>query len=497
MSSIASTGASSYPLDEVRLLAPVRPRKFLAIGLNYADHIAESGMEAPQFPVFFNKQVTCVVGPDDDVHMPRVSSLLDYEGELAIVIGTRCRHVPVERAHEVIAGYTIANDVSVRDWQVRTPTMTMGKSFDTHGPLGPWLVTPDELGDPHDLAIRTYVNDELRQDGNTREMIYNCFQQIAHLSEAFTLEPGDVIATGTPGRDRRRTPAVPGRPAQGRRRRPRSDRRDRRAVQHRGRGARGLPRPRDGGRGGMGALTTENELLWPSFHGPDDLAAVERVPLSERGLPASTYELVRRAAELWPARPAVSVMPDAESFHTPLVRTFAELAGDVHRAAAVLAELGVRRGEAVAVVSVNCAEMLPLLLAAEAVGIYTPINPGLTAEHATELVRRSGAGVIVASGPELDPHVWAHAREIATNTGARALLAFRPTAASENRPRSSRSTASRSPTSKPGWPRPATAGCHPRRLGRATSPATCIPAARLALRSSPRARTRTRSPTHG
>jgi 2-keto-4-pentenoate hydratase/2-oxohepta-3-ene-1,7-dioic acid hydratase in catechol pathway len=184
--------------EDVRLLAPVLPRKFLAIGLNYADHIAEAGMEAPQFPVFFNKQVTCVVGQDDDVHMPRVSSLLDYEGELAIVIGTRCRHVPEDRAHEVIAGYTITNDVSVRDWQLRTPTMTLGKSFDTHGPLGPWIVTPDELGDPHDLPIKTYVNDELRQDGSTRDMIYTCFQQVAHLSEAFTLEPGDVIATGTP-----------------------------------------------------------------------------------------------------------------------------------------------------------------------------------------------------------------------------------------------------------------------------------------------------------
>jgi 2-keto-4-pentenoate hydratase/2-oxohepta-3-ene-1,7-dioic acid hydratase in catechol pathway len=190
--------AERHALGGVRLLAPVQPRKFLAIGLNYADHIAESGMEAPEYPVFFNKQVTCVVGPGDDVHMPRVSHLLDYEGELAVVIGERCRHVPEERAYEVIAGYTIANDVSVRDWQLRTPTMTMGKSFDTHGPLGPWLVTPDELGDPQDLAIRTYVNDELRQDGNTREMIYSCFQQVAHLSEAFTLEPGDVIATGTP-----------------------------------------------------------------------------------------------------------------------------------------------------------------------------------------------------------------------------------------------------------------------------------------------------------
>jgi 2-keto-4-pentenoate hydratase/2-oxohepta-3-ene-1,7-dioic acid hydratase in catechol pathway len=187
-----------HPLDGVRLLAPVQPRKFLAIGLNYGDHIAESGMEAPQFPVFFNKQATCVVGPDDAVHMPRVSSLLDYEGELAVVIGTRCRHVPVERAPEVILGYTITNDVSVRDWQLRSPTMTMGKSFDTHGPLGPWIVTQNELGDPHELSIRTFVNDELRQDGSTREMIYDCYEQVAHLSQAFTLEPGDVIATGTP-----------------------------------------------------------------------------------------------------------------------------------------------------------------------------------------------------------------------------------------------------------------------------------------------------------
>ena len=102
-------------------------------------------------PVFFNKQVTCVVGPGAEVHMPKVSTFLDYEAELALVIGKRCRHVPVERAHEVIAGYTCANDVSVRDWQGRAQTMTIGKSFDTHGPLGPWLVTPDEVGDPQDL----------------------------------------------------------------------------------------------------------------------------------------------------------------------------------------------------------------------------------------------------------------------------------------------------------------------------------------------------------
>jgi 2-keto-4-pentenoate hydratase/2-oxohepta-3-ene-1,7-dioic acid hydratase in catechol pathway len=193
-----TAGAPRRPLAESRLLAPASPRKYLAIALNYADHIAEMGMEAPEVPVFFNKQVTCVTGPGAEVHMPKVSTLLDYEAELAVVIGERCRHVPVERAHEVIAGYTCANDLSVRDWQGRAQTMTIGKSFDTHGPLGPWLVTPDEVGDPQDLRVRCYVNDELRQDASTAEMVFDCFQQVSHLSEAFTLEPGDVIATGTP-----------------------------------------------------------------------------------------------------------------------------------------------------------------------------------------------------------------------------------------------------------------------------------------------------------
>ena len=194
------TGAHAprLKLAEVRLEAPVRPRKFLAIGLNYADHVKESGLEAPPFPVFFNKQTTCVAGPHDPIHLPRVSPLLDYEGELAFVIGRRCRHVPRDRAHEVIAGYLVVNDVSVRDWQLRTPTMTLGKSFDTHGPMGPWLVTPDEIGDPHSLEIRTWVNGELRQHSSTRELIFDCFAQVEHLSTAFTLEPGDVVTTGTP-----------------------------------------------------------------------------------------------------------------------------------------------------------------------------------------------------------------------------------------------------------------------------------------------------------
>ena len=187
-------------LAEVKLEAPVmRPRKFLAIGLNYADHIAETGRPAPEFPVFFNKQVTCVNAPFDPIWMPRVSDKLDYEGELAFVIGRRCRHVPKERAREVIAGYLICNDVSVRDWQQRSPTMTLGKSFDTHGPLGPWLVTADEVGDPHVLDLETTIDGERRQKSNTKHLVFDCFAQVETLSTAFTLEPGDVISTGTCG----------------------------------------------------------------------------------------------------------------------------------------------------------------------------------------------------------------------------------------------------------------------------------------------------------
>ena len=195
----ALDGAPRLPLADVRLEAPIaRPPKFLAVGLNYADHVAESGREVPQHPTIFNKQSTCVAGPTDPVHLPRASHVLDYEGELGFVIGRRCRHVSRDDAVDVIAGYLVVNDVTVRDWQLRVPTWTMGKSFDTHGPIGPWIVTPDELSDPHQLSLRTWVNDELRQESNTKELIFDCFTLVEHLSTAFTLEPGDVIATGTP-----------------------------------------------------------------------------------------------------------------------------------------------------------------------------------------------------------------------------------------------------------------------------------------------------------
>jgi 2-keto-4-pentenoate hydratase/2-oxohepta-3-ene-1,7-dioic acid hydratase in catechol pathway len=195
----AARAKSRLPLAAVRLAAPIlRPPKFLAIGLNYADHVAEAGLPTPEVPTVFNKQSTCVTGPHDPVHMPRVSSVLDYEGELGFVIGRRCRHVPRARAGEVIAGYLVVNDVTVRDWQFRVPTWTMGKSFDTHGPLGPWLTSADEI-DPSGLRLRTWVNGELRQDSSTKQLIFDCAAIVEHLSTVFTLEPGDVIATGTPG----------------------------------------------------------------------------------------------------------------------------------------------------------------------------------------------------------------------------------------------------------------------------------------------------------
>jgi 2-keto-4-pentenoate hydratase/2-oxohepta-3-ene-1,7-dioic acid hydratase in catechol pathway len=234
--------APRLALADVQLLAPAMPRKYLAIALNYADHIAEMGMEAPEVPVFFNKQVTCVTGPGTEVHMPKVSTLLDYEAELALVIGKRCRHVPVEQAHEVIAGYTCANDLSVRDWQGRAQTMTIGKSFDTHGPLGPWLVTPEEIGDPQDLRVRCYVNDELRQDASTAEMVFDCFQQVSHLSEGLHARARRRDRHRHPGRRRHRPQADPRERPPRRRHGAGRDRANRRTGQRRGARARRFSR---------------------------------------------------------------------------------------------------------------------------------------------------------------------------------------------------------------------------------------------------------------
>ena len=194
-----STGARRVPLEGAPLAAPVpRPPSFVAIARNYDAHIKELGHERPDHQTWFSKQPTCVVGPGAPIEVPLVSTTVDYEGELGMVVGRRCRHVPADRAFEVVAGFTVVNDVSVRDWQWRSPTMMMGKGFDTHGPTGPWIVTTDEVGDPGGLAVRTTVNGTVRQDGTTADMIFTCAQMIEHLSTAFTLEPGMLIATGTP-----------------------------------------------------------------------------------------------------------------------------------------------------------------------------------------------------------------------------------------------------------------------------------------------------------
>jgi 2-keto-4-pentenoate hydratase/2-oxohepta-3-ene-1,7-dioic acid hydratase in catechol pathway len=196
---VAASRVGRQPLDRDALAAPIQhPGKFLAVGLNYADHIAESGAPTPDYPTVFAKMSSCVNGPYDDVLRPAVSDELDYEGELGFVIGTRCRHVPRERAREVIAGYLVVNDFTVRDIQHRTGQWTLGKSFDTHGVTGPWIVTGDEI-DPHSLPIRTFVNGELRQSSNTSNLIFDCFAQVEIISSICTLEPGDIVATGTPG----------------------------------------------------------------------------------------------------------------------------------------------------------------------------------------------------------------------------------------------------------------------------------------------------------
>ena len=196
-----SSATPALQLADVRLLAPVeRPGKYLAIGMNYAKHLEEAdklGVARAKHQTWFNKQTTCLSGPYDDID-PGVTEKLDYEVELAAVIGRPAKRVSEAQATQHVFGYLVANDVSARDWQFHTPTFTMGKSFDTHGPVGPWIVTADEIDDPQSLDLRCYVNGELRQSSNTSQMIHSLSQQIAYLSTAFTLEPGDLIATGTP-----------------------------------------------------------------------------------------------------------------------------------------------------------------------------------------------------------------------------------------------------------------------------------------------------------
>jgi 2-keto-4-pentenoate hydratase/2-oxohepta-3-ene-1,7-dioic acid hydratase in catechol pathway len=174
-------------------------RNFIAIGLNYADHAAESGVPVPDEPVIFNKMPTCICGPNDNTMIPKGSTKLDYECELGVVIGKRARYLGKEKAMDAVAGYCISNDVSERAFQLEHgQTICKGKGCETFGPLGPWLVTRDEIRDPQNLAMWTRVNGEMRQNGSTATMVFDVAHLVWYCSQLFVLEPGDVIATGTP-----------------------------------------------------------------------------------------------------------------------------------------------------------------------------------------------------------------------------------------------------------------------------------------------------------
>lgn len=195
-----AAAGGGVPLTSVRLEAPVqRPGKIFAIGLNYADHIAESKMETPQRQVWFTKAQTSVNGPYDDIEIAKGTMTNDYEVELVAIIGKGGKHVSADDAAGTIFGYCVGNDVTERMWQHGGPQWSLGKSFDTHAPMGPWIVTADEVDDPHSLGLRCFVNGEQRQSSNTEHLVFNIWSQIEHLSVGMTLEPGDCLFTGTPG----------------------------------------------------------------------------------------------------------------------------------------------------------------------------------------------------------------------------------------------------------------------------------------------------------
>ncbi len=189
----------THPVDSVTFEAPIsRPGKIVALGKNYLDHIEETGSDVPEFPVIFTKFPSSVIGPDDSIVIPKVSSQVDWEVELGIVIGKSCKDVAEDKSLDYIAGYTVINDVSARDLQMNDEQWVRGKSLDTFCPMGPCIVTRDELGNASGLKMHTKVNGIIKQDSSTSDLIYNVIQIVSFLSKSFILEPGDVIATGTP-----------------------------------------------------------------------------------------------------------------------------------------------------------------------------------------------------------------------------------------------------------------------------------------------------------
>lgn len=198
-SAIANSTADTQPLDQVTLLPPVlRPGKVIALGRNYAAHAKEGGAEPPDYPMLFHKTATSLIGAGGTVRIPAGTDRVDFEAELAVVIGKVCKNVEEADAFDYIAGYTVANDVTARDWQRLTTQFTAGKMVDTFGPLGPALVTKDEVPDPGNLNVKSTLNGQVMQDGNTKMMIFSVPFIVSYISKISTLEPGDVILTGTP-----------------------------------------------------------------------------------------------------------------------------------------------------------------------------------------------------------------------------------------------------------------------------------------------------------
>lgn len=202
LTAISAIDLAKFPAvaSDARIGAPIGDsRQFIAIGLNYRKHAEEAGMQIPSDPVVFNKAITCMQGPNDDVVWPEGSEKMDWEVELAVVIGTKAQRVSRDEARKHVAGYCLANDVSERQWQAnRSGQWVKGKSFDTFGPLGPWLVTTDELPNPQNIALSLKVNGIERQRSSTNDMIFSVAEIVSHLSQFMTLLPGDVIVTGTP-----------------------------------------------------------------------------------------------------------------------------------------------------------------------------------------------------------------------------------------------------------------------------------------------------------
>jgi 2-keto-4-pentenoate hydratase/2-oxohepta-3-ene-1,7-dioic acid hydratase in catechol pathway len=191
--------AARKPISSVALTAPVpRPRKIIGVGLNYREHAAEAGIPLPDYPVIFAKFSNTVIGHQEPIVIPAVTDQVDYEGELGVVIGARVRDLPPSRALSCVAGYLPFNDVTARDYQARVSQWTVGKSFDTFAPMGPALVTADEVTDPQHVDLHVRIGDEVLQSANTADMIFSVAELIAFLTSVMTLEPGDVIATGTP-----------------------------------------------------------------------------------------------------------------------------------------------------------------------------------------------------------------------------------------------------------------------------------------------------------